>query len=108
MFVLFALWDALLAVPRPPPAWPACQHCGHRPASRPRGLCAVCFNQPGVRELYQSTSRHGRRGPGNFNGTRTVPIPTDALPGTPAKVLVLTDRVANGEQLWHADDAARP
>jgi hypothetical protein len=104
MFALFALWDALLAVPRPPPA---CRHCGQRSASRPRGLCRVCFNRPAVRELYPSTSKHGRRGPGNFNGTGTVPIPTDALPGTPAKVCILMERAANGQQLWHADDAAR-
>jgi hypothetical protein len=87
---------------------PACQRCGHRPSWRPRGLCWVCYRRLGIRELYPSTSQHGRRGPGNFNGTGTVPIATDALPGTPAKVRILMERVANRHRLWHADDAARP
>jgi hypothetical protein len=53
-------------------------------------------------------SIHARRGVGNFNGAGAMPVPTDALPGSPAKVQVLMDRAANGERLWHAEDAGRP
>lgn len=50
-------------------------------------------------------SKSSRRGPGNLNRKRTLPTPTDALPGTAAKVAVLIARVAARQQLWHPDDA---
>jgi transcriptional regulator with XRE-family HTH domain len=36
---------------------------------------------------------------------RRLPVPTDALPGSPRKVQVLAERQARGEQLHHPDDA---
>ena len=34
-----------------------------------------------------------------------MPEPTDALPGTPEKVLVLEERARRGQCLWHPLDA---
>jgi hypothetical protein len=36
---------------------------------------------------------------------REMPEPTDALPGTAAKVLVLIERRLRGQYLWHPYDA---
>jgi hypothetical protein len=59
-----------------------------------------------VRDLYPSTSKYGRRGLGNFNGNgKMPPLPTDAAPGSPEKVLILMQRAQNKQALWHPDDA---
>jgi hypothetical protein len=36
---------------------------------------------------------------------RPLPVPTKALPGTPAKIKVLVERYAAGYELWHRLDA---
>jgi hypothetical protein len=33
------------------------------------------------------------------------PFPTNAAPGSPEKILVLTQRVEQGFDLWHPNDA---
>jgi hypothetical protein len=59
-----------------------------------------------VRELYPSTSKFARRGVGDFTRKAALAAePTDALPGTPAKVAVLEERARLGLCLWHPDDA---
>src|SRR5205823_4268683 len=83
-----------------------CRHCLEAPVSRPRRLCWACYYTPGVRDLYPSTSKFGRRGDGNFY--RNVPLPTfptPARPGTPAKIAVLEERVRLKQSLWHPGDA---
>lgn len=83
-----------------------CRHCNERTASRPRGLCWGCYCRPGVRELYPSTSKYGNRGVPDFNGAGRRPgFATDAPPGSPEKVLILTQRCQSRQDLWHADDA---
>ncbi len=83
-----------------------CRHCHFGPVSRPRGLCWSCYYTPGVRDLYPSTSKFGRRGLGNFNGNGAMPpMPTDAPPGSEEKVRVLMERAQNRQALWHPDDA---
>jgi hypothetical protein len=82
-----------------------CRHCRVGPVSRPRGLCWTCYYREGVRDLYPSTSKFGRRGLGNFNGSGARPLPTDALPGTEEKVRVLMERVRNRQALSHPEDA---
>lgn len=83
-----------------------CQHCHHAPVSRPRGLCWSCYYSPGVRDLYPSTSKFGRRGPGNFNGCAPLPaFPTPSLPGTREKLAILEERARLKQSLWHPDDA---
>jgi hypothetical protein len=82
-----------------------CRHCNKVKSNRPRGLCWSCYYRPGVRELYPSTSKFARRGISDFNGRAALPVPTNALPGTPEKVVVLELRAKLRQQLWHPDDA---
>jgi hypothetical protein len=35
---------------------------------------------------------------------RLIPVPTDAIPGTEEKILVLRGRAERGEELWHPLD----
>ena len=84
-----------------------CRHCHESTVSRPRGLCWSCYYAPGVRDLYPSTSKYGRRGVGNFNGNAPLPaFPTATLPGTPEKLAVLEERARLRQCLWHPQDAA--
>ncbi|MBI3409230.1 MAG: hypothetical protein HY040_12860 [Planctomycetes bacterium] len=83
-----------------------CRHCHLKSATRPRGLCWTCYNTDGVREKHPSTSRYGRRGPGNFNGMgKLPPFPTSAAPGSPEKVAILEQRAELRQALFHPDDA---
>ncbi len=83
-----------------------CRHCGHSPASRPRGLCWTCYYTPDIRDQYTSTSRYGRRGIADSYGHFQLPCaPTQALPGTPEKIAVLCSRALGGQSLWHPLDA---
>ena len=83
-----------------------CRHCHFGPVSRPRGLCWHCYYSPGLRDLYPSTSKYGRKGIGNFCGNAPLPaLPTDAPPGSAAKIEVLIERAEKHQTLWHPDDA---
>ena len=56
--------------------------------------------------MYPSTSKFARRGNGIGNRVTPLPaMPTMAMPGTPEKIEVLTERFARGETLWHPKDA---
>ncbi len=71
----------------------SCRHCGHTPASRPRGLCWTCYYTPAIRDQYTTTSIYGRRGVEDSYGRFLLPsAPTRALPGTAEKVAVLMAR----------------
>lgn len=94
------------AVCTAPPAR-KCRHCAKNKMNRPRGLCWRCFYAPGVKDLYPSTSKYARRGVPNFTGRARPCEPTDALPGTPEKVLVLERRAALGQEMHHPLDAVR-
>lgn len=83
----------------------ACRHCQKNKVNRPRGLCWRCYYTPGVLELYPSTSKYARRSYQNFSGPAAPCEPTDALPGTEAKLRVLESRAANGQELFHDRDA---
>ena len=83
-----------------------CRHCRVTPKSRPRGLCWSCYYAPGVRELYPSTSKYGRRGMGIFRGkVAPATFPTDARPGSEEKIAILAERVRLKQALWHPHDA---
>lgn len=83
-----------------------CRHCQQSVQSRPRGLCWNCYYAPGVRELYPSTSKYGRRGVRDYNGQGKRPAtPTDAAPGSPEKIRILMERAQLRQELWHPDDA---
>jgi hypothetical protein len=84
----------------------SCRHCGHKPPSRPRGLCWNCYYSREIRDLYTSTSRFGRRGVEETNGGYHLPpTPTRALPGTAEKLAVLMGRAMLHQGLWHPEDA---
>lgn len=54
--------------------------------------------------MYPVSSKYGK----HQHDTATdagLPVPTDALPGTPEKVAVLTERARLKQRLWHPDDA---
>ena len=75
-----------------------------RPACRlyPRGLCHACYFDPEVRALYPAAGKNAR---GVVSpSVRRACVPTDAPPGTEAKILVLIDRAAAGRELWHRRD----
>jgi hypothetical protein len=83
-----------------------CRHCKRVESNRPRGLCWSCYYTPGVRERFPSTSKFARRGVGNHNIVEVLPdAPTDALPGSEAKVAILEERARQGVSLWHPLDA---
>lgn len=93
-------------MPRRTPAH-LCRHCQSRQGTRPRQLCWSCYYALGVRRLYPSADggKHTTQGPGNFYGDGSPTLPTKALPGTEAKIQVLTERVQKGQRLWHPLDA---
>jgi hypothetical protein len=99
-----ALWTQQQATPTPTSGKPLCRHCLTWRVNRPRGLCWTCWHTPGVCALYPSTSKFSRCGVGQGNFTGKLPEPTDAWPGTEAKVRVLCERAARGEQLHHPHD----
>ena len=84
-----------------------CQHCHQRVATRPRGLCWVCYQSAAIRAAYVSTSKYAHVGVGNdpSSGQQLPEEPTMAAPGTAAKIEVLAARAAAGLALWHPQDA---
>lgn len=84
-----------------------CPHCRRcKVQSGRRGLCIGCHHKPDVRALYPAVGKFGNRGVGNLTGRRPMPAsPTQAAPGTPAKLEVMAERARRGERLWHPDDA---
>jgi hypothetical protein len=85
-----------------------CRHCQKKKANRPRGLCWQCYFTPGVKNLHPSTSKYGRRGVGNMNRNRLPDEPTEAPPGSEAKLAILADRARKNLSLWHPNDARYP
>jgi len=82
-----------------------CRHCHRAKASRPKGLCWNCYYAPGVRALYPSTSKYAVRGLGHRLGVPPQPgEPTEAAPGSRAKIRVLRERARRGEALFHPLD----
>lgn len=85
-----------------------CRHCGRAKVNRPRGLCWSCYYTQGVRERYPSTSKHARRGLGQFESTVQPLVPTTAPPGTLEKLAVMEMRIRHHQALWHPLDATYP
>ncbi len=85
-----------------------CRHCQTRQARYARGMCWTCYQDRDIRGLYPLAPMKrdaGRRGLGRENKTGALPAePTNAQPGTEAKIVVLMARVAQGVALWHPDD----
>lgn len=82
-----------------------CRHCQKSRFVHRKGLCKACYETPGVRELYPSTSKYARRGTGHVKNAAPLPaVATTALPGTPEKIAVLEQRAKSGVCLFHPGD----
>ena len=88
-----------------PPAPPVCHHCRKRVPSRPRGLCRACHSQKRIRRQYPPTSPWGNRGVDWYGRFKLASQPTDAAPGSEAKILVMMRRYERREALFHPKDA---
>jgi hypothetical protein len=77
-----------------------CRHCRLLPRYRWR-LCQPCFRIRLLRDLYRPRRklRLGRK-------LRLAPTPTDAPPGSPAKLAVLCTRARLRVALFHPDDVS--
>lgn len=90
------------------PTRPLCLHCGKEFANRPRGLGFRCYYLPSIRDLYPWLDvKANRVGSGAYVKRPKRPQPTLALPGTPEKEAVLTERAELGQQLFNPLDARR-
>lgn len=79
-----------------------CGHCRHRVLYR-RGACWRCYQTPGV--VLRPPHPYARRGTGLHAGRgRPGAVPTDAAPGTEAKIAVLAARAELGQELHHPGD----
>ena len=107
---------AQLELMQPTPGKSMCRHCGTRAATRTIGLCSRCFGVKTVRGHYASVDRGqgikrsvtecGRRGVSVENRKPMMPLePTEHLPGTGEKILVMMERARDGYHLHHPDDA---
>lgn len=80
-----------------------CGECGKRPVARPtekgqRGICCWgCYHRLVIKP-GQDRCRNRRKAIASFQ-------PTDALPGTDAKKLVMQERMSLGLPLFHPHDA---
>ena len=83
-----------------------CRHCEQRPVSRPRGLCWKCFARRRIRVRYTPAQRRQSETGLKCRNAPLPPLPTAALPGSPQKVLVMMQRAAAHQQLFHPDDAS--
>jgi hypothetical protein len=83
-----------------------CRHCHKANSSRPRGLCWACYYTPRIRDHYPSTSKFARRGVGNFNSDAPLAdYPTEAIPGSEAKIRILIERAHSMKSLFHPLDS---
>lgn len=87
-----------------------CRHCEKCGVNRPRGLCWSCYYKPEIKALYGAGSlsakaaMYARIGVGlSYEGEPTEP--TDALPGTEEKIVILASRAEKGLGLHHPKDA---
>ncbi len=90
---------------RPRKSHPPCLHCDISRKIDSRGLCWKCYREPAIRSLYPC-----RRV--TTSGTRDIPAggyeldaaPTEAKPGSEAKIAALERRAAAGLAIFHPDD----
>lgn len=85
-----------------------CKSCRIKCRCMAGGLCKTCYNRVEVREFYMAEANrvmYARCGVGGLNRARSMGEPTDARPGTEAKIVVLERRAEAGEVLFHPMDA---
>lgn len=68
-----------------------------------RGLCKTCYATPAIKRLYPPRRRTSEVGLPSRR--RQLPVePTEAMPGTDAKIQILEERAARDEYLFHPQD----
>lgn len=86
-----------------------CRHCAAPlKVGRRRGLCWKCRHDPAIRDQYTSEAPTANRAVDGGDGCalgRGRGKPTDALPGTEEKILVMRARASRGKELFHPQDA---
>lgn len=84
-----------------------CRHCGEYRwvKCQARQLCSVCWRDRTIRDTYAlPESRAKFTLQGIVTSAEREPEPTDAVPGSDDKVLILSQRAERGESLWHPHD----
>lgn len=82
-----------------------CRACGQTKRNRARGLCNPCWKNAEIRDEYPSLSPFGQRGSGLIVFRPPPVVPTDALPGTAEKILVMQRRAMMRQPLFCDGDA---
>ena len=77
-----------------------CRHCEKRQIDRARALCSTCYCNSDIRNLYPPAMRSLAK-----RDTSYQSVPTEALPGTADKMLVMQDRASHGVDIFHPKDA---
>jgi hypothetical protein len=83
-----------------------CNHCGEVRLWSSRGLCWRCHRDPRVREAFADPAPSATDNDAcDFYGRGKPTTPTAALPGSPEKIEVLTQRAQSREAMFHPEDA---
>jgi hypothetical protein len=86
-----------------------CVSCGQTRYPKFQRLCWKCAAKPEIRARHWTDERGGRRGiPDRYGASPPCLLPTDAPPGSEEKILVLMERAANGQSLFHEGDRLIP
>jgi hypothetical protein len=86
-----------------------CFHCKKKTWHPCRGLCNGCHRSPAIRELYPVLKGNSAQKTPSLGTRVKLPLPlpaepTDAEPGSDAKIRVLMARLEREEHLWHPQD----
>lgn len=83
-----------------------CKHCGRIRYPKQQGLCWSCARDSNIRNRYPSTHKSARRGiKDTYGGLQLPNSSTQAAAGSLDKIVVLEERAALGQSLWHPDDS---
>jgi hypothetical protein len=80
----------------------ACAHCGREAHLQSRRLCRPCWLDPELRAAYGTATRRADDLPAVTG--HDPDGPTDAEPGSEAKIVILQRRLWAGHRLWHPGD----
>lgn len=80
-----------------------CRHCQKAPIHKPRNLCYNCYMDLSIRNLYPvSVKAYEIR---DTYAPRPLDTnPTQTIPGSEEKILLMMDRAKRGVQLFHPDE----